>query len=55
MEALSAAYKGSSIYQVLSKLFCHDDIAAFPKLSKLAMILAVVPVTTATVKGISVA
>ena len=51
MEALSTAYNGSSIYQVLAKLICHGDIVAFPKLSKLAMILAVLPVTTATVKG----
>ena len=44
-------YKGGSIYQVLSKLVCHGDIAAaFPNLSKLAIVLAVLPVTTATVK-----
>ena len=44
-------YKGNSIYQVLSKLICHGDIAAaFPNLTKLAMIWAVLPVTTTTVE-----
>ncbi len=40
-------YKGYSIHQVLSRLIC---IAAFPNLSKLASILSVLPVTTATVE-----
>ncbi len=44
-------YKGSSIHQVLSRLICEGDVAAaFPNLSKLASILSVLPVTTATVE-----
>ena len=56
MEALSAAYlytlQRNYINQVLSKLICHGDniAAAFPNLSNLAMILALLPVTTATVE-----
>ena len=57
VEALLATYKGSSIlYQVLSKLICHTDIvAAFPDLSKLAMILAVLPTTMLQLRAVSVA
>ena len=47
-QLISIHYKGSSIYQVLSKLICHGDIAK--PLSKLAMSLAVLTVTTATVE-----
>ncbi len=41
----------SSIHQVLSRLICEGDVAAaFHNLSKLASILSVLPVTTATVE-----
>ncbi len=45
------AVQFSSIHQVLSRLICEGDVAAtFPNLSKLASILSVLPVTTATVE-----
>ena len=44
-------YKSSSLQQVLSRLIGSGDISvAFPNLSKLAAILEVLPVTTATVE-----
>jgi hypothetical protein len=44
-------YRDSSVHQVLSKLISNGDVAAaFPNLSKLASILSVLPVTTATVE-----
>ena len=44
-------YKSSSLQQVLSGLIDSGDIAAaFPNLAKVASILEVVPVTTATFK-----
>ena len=55
VEAISVAYlytlQRELTYQVLAKLICHGDVAAaFPNLSKLAMILAVLPVTIAIVE-----
>ena len=55
MEAVLASYfthyKISSLQQVFSRLTGSGDIAAaFPNLSKLAAILQVLPVTTATVE-----
>ena len=48
---LFVQYKTSSLQQVLSRLIVHSDIAAaFPNLSKLAAILELLPVTTATVE-----
>ena len=44
-------YKSSTLQQVLSRLIGSGDIsAAFPNLSKLAAVLEVLPVTTATVE-----
>ena len=44
-------YKNSSLQDVLTKLISNADLsAAFPNLSKLATILEVLPVTTATVE-----
>ena len=44
-------YKSSTLQKVLSRLIDSGDIsAAFPNLSKLAAILEVLPVTTATVE-----
>ena len=44
-------YKNNSLHEVLSKLISRGDIAAaFPNLSRLAGIISVLPVTTATVE-----
>ena len=44
-------YRDSSLQTVLSCLTCSDDIStAFPNLAKVATILEVLPVTTATVE-----
>jgi len=49
--AIFIQYKSSSLQQVLSRLIGSGDISvAFPNLSKLAAILEVLPVTTATVE-----
>ena len=55
MEAFPASYfvkhKGSSLQHALSRLLGSSDIAAaFPNPAKLASILEVLPVTTATVE-----
>ncbi|KAI6661012.1 hypothetical protein LOD99_13735 [Oopsacas minuta] len=47
-------YKGRSLQFILSRLLGNGEIyAAFPNLAKIAAILEVLPVTTATVEGVS--